>query len=163
MTNPVLCAGPAAVRSSHAAQARGDGRPRKRRTLIRQALNRRNVSAAWAVLLVAVVHPPHGLGVSLCWVRASAGTLCPGCGLTRSMSSAARGMWEQSWAYHPFGIALLAIFMSIAVFGVLPARRRRPIHRFLLRHRTASHLAGTGLIAAFITYGVLRAAAAWMG
>ena len=43
---------------------------------------------AWVVLVVALVHPPHGLGVEVCWTRAATDVPCPGCGLTRSVSCA---------------------------------------------------------------------------
>lgn len=129
---------------------------------LRMWLARRNIYFAWALLLVAVIHPPHGLGVTICWMRAWTDTPCPGCGLTRSVSSAARGMWAESWAYHPFGIALLTIFTAIAAFGLLPRRRRRPLLRFLLTHRTAAHLAYTALISTFILYGALRAINTWL-
>jgi len=57
--------------------------------------------AAWSGLFLAAVTPPHGAGFTVCWLKASTGIPCPGCGLTRSLSCALRGMFMESWQYHP--------------------------------------------------------------
>src|SRR5262249_17002125 len=60
-----------------------------------------SVAAAWLGLALAFVTPPHGTGFTVCWFKNSTGLPCPGCGLTRSFSCALRGMFLESWHYHP--------------------------------------------------------------
>ncbi|UCD75319.1 MAG: DUF2752 domain-containing protein [Phycisphaerales bacterium] len=112
---------------------------------------------AWLALIVAVVHPPHGLGLPICWLRTTTGLLCPGCGITRSMSCAVRGLFEQSWQYHPFGILLLAFFCLAAAISLLPPRRKVRLARFIQRHGRPASVLHIALITAFIVFGVLRA------
>jgi hypothetical protein len=123
----------------------------------RQWLRRPTLVAAWAVLLIALVHPPHGLGLPICWMAAATGVPCPGCGLTRSMSCAIRGMLRASWHYHPFGFVFLALFAGIAVISLFPARIRERLDAWIERHVRAMNIAYGVLIAAFLMFGAARA------
>src|SRR6266853_6628726 len=81
------------------------------------------IFAAWAGLLLALVTPPHGTGFTVCWLASATGIPCPGCGLTRSLSCGLRGMFAESWHYHPMGFLVLALFIAIAAASVLPGLR----------------------------------------
>src|SRR5690349_13366748 len=78
-----------------------------------------SIFAAWVGLCLAFVTPPHGTGFTVCWLNAATGVPCLGCGLTRSLSCCLRGMFRESWHYHPMGLAVLALFMAIAAASVL--------------------------------------------
>src|ERR1044071_4195059 len=69
------------------------------------------VLASWLGLLLAAITPPHGNGVTICWIKRATGIDCPGCGLTRSLSCGLRGMFVESFNYHPFGLFILALFL----------------------------------------------------
>ena len=76
--------------------------------------------AGWLALLAALLHPAHGMGVQICVYRRMLGVECPGCGLTRSVSCAARGMWHESLTYHPLGVAVLLLAASLALWPLTP-------------------------------------------
>ena len=86
-----------------------------------------SVVASWLVLAVAAFHPPAGLGMSVCMLRSSTSVSCPGCGLSRSVSSAARGMLAESVLRHPFGPVILFGATAIVVISLLPLSARRRI------------------------------------
>ena len=90
-------------------------------------------------------------------MKATTGVQCPGCGLTRSVSCAARGMVIESWSYHPFGIAVLALFAAVAVHSLLPRNAPLIIDRLLARHSRPLRVAYALSVALFIAYGVARA------
>lgn len=91
-------------------------------------LDRRVVAiVAAAVLLVAGVLPPEGAGVPICVYRSLFGVRCPGCGMTRSVSCAVRGMWAESLAYHPLGVVFAGLLVGVVVFGALPDGAARRI------------------------------------
>jgi hypothetical protein len=126
----------------------------------RRFFGRRNAILAALILCVAFAHPPHGLGMTVCLSAASTGIACPGCGPTRSLSCAARGMLAESWRYHPFGAPVLAMLALIAAQGAMPERvRRRWTARVLRRHRLAGALYAA-FVAAFVAHGIARAVAA---
>jgi len=143
----------ALARQREASGQPGEGAPRAPHALL---LSRTSVTAAWSILMLAVVHPPHGLGVSLCLFRATTGVPCWGCGLSRSVSCALRGMLAESWTYHPFGPILLMILAGIAITSVLPARTRSRVALMLDRHPRATVGIYGVFVTLFVTYGTLR-------
>lgn len=112
---------------------------------------------AWLALIIAVVHPPHGTGLTICWMKSTTGLSCPGCGATRSLSCAARGMFQESWAYHPFGAFLLGFFGLCAGISLLTTARRRRLAKFIESHARPSNALYFTLVAAFIAFGLGRA------
>src|SRR4029078_6924055 len=92
-----------------------------------------SLALAWLILMVVLVHPPHGLHLPICFLHSATGIPCPGCGLTRSMSCAAHGMLRESWGYHPFGIPFLVIFAALAGSSLLPARARQAVTAWVQR------------------------------
>ncbi|MDY7109163.1 MAG: DUF2752 domain-containing protein [Planctomycetota bacterium] len=125
----------------------------------RRWFGRTTVCLAWLVPIMALVHPPHGLGVPVCWLHGTTGIPCPGCGLTRSLSCAVRGLFAESWAYHPFGLFFLAFFLIVIAESLLPRARRVELARFIRRNRTITDAAYSALAASFVVFGLARAAA----
>src|SRR5579859_5366978 len=88
-------------------------------TIHRRWLGKTTVMAAWLGLLLAVVSPPQGSGIAVCWWKGCTGLPCPGCGLTRSLSCGLRGMFQESWNYHPLGLVILGLFVATIVISLL--------------------------------------------
>jgi len=131
----------------------------------RRAFNRLfgrfNATVAWLVLVLACVHPPSGLGLRVCWTKASFGVPCPGCGLSRSMSATVRGDFGTAVGLNPFGPVFVSIFAVIAVGSALPRRGRRGVARFIIRNPSATRATYVTLIAMFLLFGVVRAGRAF--
>lgn len=113
---------------------------------------RSDLRLALCLLIAAFIHPPHGLGLPLCPSRVITGAPCPGCGLSRSVSCAVRGMWAESFAYHPFGIAVVALAILIVLHQTLVLKMfvPSPIPRRWMR------VFWFAFVAAFIVFGTLR-------
>lgn len=117
---------------------------------------RSGAGVAWLILLGAAVHPPHGWGVVACPSRWVNGLPCPGCGLSRSVSCAIRGMWSESWSYHPFGVLVLASAVGVAVWSLVPralASRLRTRLQPVVPDARAMFVALAG---SFVAHGVWR-------
>lgn len=119
-------------------------------------LGKGTVRVAWLALLLAVLAPPTGLGIRLCWMR-STGIPCPGCGLSRSLSCAAHGMFLESWLYHPFGPLLLVFFVAVALISLAPANLRARWQAALKARPGLLNAAFVGFAVAFVGFGLLRA------
>lgn len=108
--------------------------------------------AGWVVLVGGFVLPPRGVGVPLCPSKLMTGVPCPGCGLTRSVSSLAHAEWSLSWAYHPFGIAVVVV---AAWFALQPFMNTGFVHRV---HRSRlMRLVGLAFLVLFVGHGLVRA------
>ncbi|HEY3244230.1 MAG TPA: DUF2752 domain-containing protein [Phycisphaerae bacterium] len=118
---------------------------------------RHRACLAWATLILARVHPPHGLGLHLCWFKAVFGLPCPGCGLTRSLSCCVRGRFAEAWQYHPFGLPLFVLLVLVAITGLLPGTRQGLISGRLLEQHPALRHSYALAVAAFLAYGTARA------
>lgn len=79
---------------------------------------------ALALLIIAAVSPPDGLGLIACPFRAATGLPCPGCGVTRSVTLLLRGRVSESWEMHPFGLPILFVLVTIIGVGLMARRRR---------------------------------------
>lgn len=110
-------------------------------------------------LVLSAVLPPSGLGVDLCWIHRALAIPCPGCGLTRSVTSLTHGRFEQAVVYHPFGPVLYVLFVLAAAYAVLPRALRDRIARrasaFEAQWRHGYRL----FLVAFFGFGALRALA----
>jgi len=113
------------------------------------------VFVAWAGLFVACVTPPHGTGLTLCWIKASTGLPCPGCGLTRSLSCALRGMFVESWHYHPLGMLILLLFILTAGASAMPRLRNALVH-YIERRRGWFERIHFVFVIAFVGFGAVR-------
>ena len=124
-------------------------------------LGRHCVLVAWLGLLAAVLVPPHGLGFSLCWFQQTIGLPCPGCGLTRSLSCGIRGMFLESYHYHPLGLLILALFGFTAFQSLWPGAARDWLARHMQSRPFLFKSAYVAFVGVFVIFGVARAL--WAG
>lgn len=115
------------------------------------------VYAAWLGLILAAINPPHGTGITVCWIKLYTGIDCLGCGLTRSMSCGLRGMFKESFGYHPFGMFILALFLFTAFTSLLPSARRR-VQLWMGEHPVLLNGSYFVFVVSFVTFGTVRAA-----
>ena len=138
------------------------GHPEGTRRVSDLWLNRYLVFVSWAGLLLAAITPPHGFGFSICWIKAATGLPCPGCGLTRSISCALRGMVVESWQYHPFGFLILGIFVCAAAMSLMPDFRKKLASQIDSRPKLFGGIYAA-FVAAFVGFGIARALLALAG
>lgn len=119
---------------------------------------RTSTIVALGALAVAIFLPPHGVGIPFCWLNRMTGIPCPGCGMMRSLSSAARGMFKTSFEYHPFGLILLVCAVLVALVAVSPARYRHAVERWMDRNEVVFRWATNLFLGAFVVFGAVRAA-----
>jgi hypothetical protein len=114
------------------------------------------VCAAWLGLFLAAITPPHGTGTTVCWIKQCTGIDCIGCGLTRSLSCGLRGMFPESFGYHPFGPFILALFLFTAVTSLVASARKQ-----VAAYMAARPMFFNGLYVAFVIvfvgFGAVRA------
>jgi hypothetical protein len=130
---------------------------RRPENAFRRWLGRPTAVVAWGALLVAVLLPPHGLGFTVCTLNATTGVPCLGCGLTRSLSCGVRGMFHESWQYHPFGLLVLTIFATAAITSLFPKRWRSGIAGFMQAHAQIFNGLYLAFVIAFVLFGIVRA------
>lgn len=114
------------------------------------------VCVAWLGLLLAAITPPHGTGTTVCWLKQCTGISCLGCGLTRSMSCGIRGMFAESFSYHPFGLFILALFIFTALVSLAPRLRQRVATVMQSRPVLFNGLY-LAFVIAFVGFGTVRA------
>jgi len=118
-----------------------------------------NPFATWGslALLFLVSHlPPGGAGVPVCLFRALSGLPCPGCGLTRALSSLLDGRAAAAFAYHPFVFILLPLFVLMAAHNFLPQTARQRLEVFCGEHDRLIRRGCYGFLYSFVTFGILR-------
>jgi hypothetical protein len=118
-----------------------------------------NPFATWGSLgmLFLVSHlPPDGAGVPVCLFQAMSGLPCPGCGLTRALSSLAQGHPTAAFGYHPFAFIVLPLFLMLASYNFLPLAARQRLQAFCDRHDRLIRRGYHGFVYAFVAFGVLR-------
>lgn len=113
---------------------------------------------AWIFLALALLHPPGGMGLPICPSRLMTERPCPGCGLTRSVSCAARGDLTRSWHYHPFGIVVLAAVLVIALVGIAPSPICDRAWEWAIRNRSGISRALAVYLVLMLIFGVARMA-----
>jgi len=123
----------------------------------RRWLGKHCVVVAWLGLLLAVISSPHGLGIPLCFFQDATGVPCPGCGLTRSLSCGLRGMFLESFQYHPMGLLILALFIFTAGQSLLPRTHRDGVVRFMQSRATLFNALYLVFVVTFVSFGAARA------
>jgi hypothetical protein len=118
-----------------------------------------NPFVTWGSLgmLLLVSHlPPDGAGVPVCFFRALSGLPCPGCGLTRALSSLIQGHPGSAFAYHPFAFIVLPMFLLLALHNFLPQAARQRVQVFCSAHDRLIRRSYHGFIYTFVGFGVVR-------
>ena len=115
------------------------------------------VVAAWAGLFLAVINPPAGSGITVCLLKVCTGISCPGCGMTRSLSCALRGMFAESWHYHPFGLFILALFIATAIGSLLPSAGKKRVAAYVESHAIVFNALYLVFALSFVSFGMVRA------
>lgn len=73
---------------------------------------------------------PQGPEFTICFVRRFMGFSCPGCGMTRAVTSLARGEWAQAFRFHPLSFAVAAeLAAAWGIWGVGLLRGRTLLSR----------------------------------
>jgi len=119
-------------------------------------LGRNCVLVAWLGLLAATLCPPHGSALAVCWFHRATGLPCPGCGLTRSLSCGVRGLFLESWHYHPLGLAILALFLFTAGQSLLPKAGRDRVAGYMQSRPAFFNALYLMLVGGFVSFGALR-------
>ena len=73
------------------------------------------------------------------------------------MSCCIRGMFAESWAYHPFGVLFAGVLFAVALGSVLPGPARKRVVRLLARVPRGFNAAYALLITSFLVFGLVRA------
>lgn len=118
-----------------------------------------NPFATWgslAMLLLVAHLPPDGAGIPVCLFRAMTGLPCPGCGLTRALSSLIQGHPAAAFSYHPFAFIVLPLFLMLAAHNFLPVAARQRLQAFCEAHDLWIRRSYYGFIYIFVAFGVLR-------
>jgi len=68
--------------------------------------------------------PPVGWSNSMCSLQKNTGIPCPGCGMTRAVSSTLHGKLKWSMGFHPMGPLTAAGLVAVGLIGILPRRLR---------------------------------------
>jgi hypothetical protein len=131
--------------------------PEQPRHLFQYCFGKATFCVAWISLIGAILIPPKGIGISVCWMRGQFGIPCPGCGLTRSLSCAMRGHFYESWQFHPFGLVILAMFLIVALVSLLPQAQRLQLADVMERRARFIRALFVVFVGAFCSYGLLRA------
>ncbi len=122
-------------------------------------LGKHCVIVAWVGLVIAALCPPHGFGISVCWFGGATGLPCPGCGMTRSLSCGLRGVWRDSWHFHPMGLLILALFIFTALQSLLPRPARERVAYCIKAHALWFNTAYLAFVVVFVSFGLARAIA----
>ncbi len=84
-------------------------------------------AVAWG-LCAAQAAAGSGDGPGFCPFRAVTGHACPGCGMGRAVVAAMSGRWAESWAFHPLGMPLLAVWTGWLLWEGWKSARQRHVH-----------------------------------
>jgi hypothetical protein len=96
-----------------------------------------------------------GLRVWICVFRETTGLPCPGCGMTRAMSSLAKGNLASAMHYHLLSPIIFVGLLVMTIVTLLPQSKRQLILPLIEK---AEHRSGfTALsILAMLAYGIWR-------
>jgi hypothetical protein len=88
---------------------------------------------------------------------------CPGCGLTRSVTSFLQGEWAMGFGYHPLGVVFAVLFAASMLLLLIPPGLKK---RLLPRLSQYDAPLGRFLIlfaVALVFFGILRIGLVWAG
>lgn len=112
------------------------------------------------IVLGMIFMPADGFGRDLCYVHATSGLPCPGCGLSRSVAHGVRGHLVQALWYNPFGLIVLPYALTVVSSLVWPRSLKERVRSWLEPRGEGFKRVYMGLIIAFLSYGTLRMALA---
>ena len=118
---------------------------------------RLTICLSFAALVASFLLPPDGAGITVCWFKGCFGLPCPGCGLTRSLTSLSQLEFSKAFAYHPFGFLIYTVFVANLIRLCLPWRTRVKLRRFL-ECQTGGRRMYQATVSLFIGYGLIRLA-----
>jgi hypothetical protein len=116
--------------------------------------------AVAGILLLAAL-PSDGAGVPLCPFRYLTGLPCPGCGLTRGLSSLLHLHFARAFDYHPLAYFLLPAAALIASQAVLPDSALRHLHSWVRGHDAGLRSAAVASMIGFVLFGIARLTLYW--
>ncbi|CAN5356893.1 hypothetical protein BH09SUM1_BH09SUM1_27160 [soil metagenome] len=108
------------------------------------------------LILGMFVLPPKGVHLQTCSMRKMTGLPCPGCGLTRSVTSIFHGKAKAAWELNPFGYGFAAFFVAVAPLAFLPTRKLNAAREYARRFRNPIGLFVIVFMALFILHGLIR-------
>lgn len=120
----------------------------------------------WIALLAIVASfllPTEGAGIKLCATKYLFEVPCPGCGLTRSVTSVSHLQPIKAWNYHPFGLIIHPFFCLAALSLLLSGRTRKRWGVWCRRRHRVLHSIYMTFVVAFLIFGVTRLVLAMMG
>ncbi len=110
---------------------------------------------AGGVLAASLVVAPESLpGWSVCWLRATTGLPCAGCGLTHAFCAIGHGEFSAAWHYHPFGYVFYGIALVLLAGPAI--RRCAPRVEAGLNGGWAVPLGAVALGGAMLVFGIAR-------
>jgi hypothetical protein len=115
---------------------------------------------ALAGLMIAAALPQGGLKFTLCLFKVWTGLPCPGCGLTRSFTSAWHLAFADAVRYHALGLFVFSLFVVSAASNFVGDARRQRLEAFLIRHGRTAHRMYWAALIVFLAYGAVRLAVA---
>jgi hypothetical protein len=111
---------------------------------------------ALVAVVLSFLLPVGGLGVDLCLFHRQTGLPCPGCGLTRSLTSVAHGEIGHAFDLHLFGPAIWLIALALSVGNFLGERRRERIRTWLRQRGRSARIGYLTFVYGFVVFGVVR-------
>ena len=111
---------------------------------------------ALILLMLGIILPSGGMGIPFCMFKRVFRLPCPGCGLTRSVSSVLHGDFLKSWHYHPLGIFFVAVALLFVVNLAMPRRRTVIVRRFFRKHHDSLEILLIAFVTFFIGFGGIR-------
>ena len=120
------------------------------------AVNRATGAIALVGVIAAIALPPTGLGITTCTMLATVGVPCPGCGLTRSVTSIYHGYLLAAWQLNPFGFAFALAFASLAPVTFLPSSQMEKLKARLRPHSRAIAVILIVLVSGLMIHGIVR-------
>lgn len=81
---------------------------------------------------------------------------CPGCGMTRSLSSILHFELVKAWSYHPFGIIVIGIMLLFVFNLVAPTRVAGAMRNLFDWHYEFFEGCFVAFGVAFVSFGLVR-------
>jgi hypothetical protein len=124
-------------------------------------LGRKAGLIATAGILILAALPSDGTGVPLCPFRYLTGLPCPGCGLTRGLSSLLQLQFAHAYDYHPLVFVLLPAAVLIAMQALLPDSALYSLRVWAKDHDAGLRSVAIASMISFVIFGITRLGIYW--